>query len=44
MNREIYEAKVNSRCQAGAEFLGAIIVGLLFATPFLIEIFKELVK
>jgi hypothetical protein len=44
MTREIYEQKLHQRCEAASEFLGAIAVGLIFAVPFLIEIFKELVK
>ena len=44
MNRETYEVKVANRCKSASEFLGAIVVGLIFAVPFLIEILKELTK
>ena len=44
MTREQHEHKVASRCQAATEFLGAVVVGLIFAFPFLVEIVKELAK
>jgi hypothetical protein len=44
MNRLTYETKVASRCQSAIEFLQAVVVGLIFAVPFIIEIGKELLK
>ena len=44
MNRLTYETKVASRCQSAIEFLQAVAVGLILATPFIIEIVKELLK
>jgi len=44
MNRLTYETKIAKRCKAASEFLGAIVVGCIFALPFIIEIVKELVK
>jgi hypothetical protein len=44
MNRLTYETKVANRCKSASEFLGAIVVGCIFALPFIIEILKELVK
>jgi len=44
MTRIDYEQKMQNRCKSASEFLGAIVVGLIFAVPFLIEIVKELVK
>lgn len=36
--------KLEARCKAATEFLGAILVGCLFGFPFIIEIIKELSK
>lgn len=36
--------KLEKRCQAATEFLGAILVGCLFGFPFVIEIIKALAK
>ena len=36
--------KLEKRAKAATEFLGAILIGCLFGLPFIVEIFKELVK
>lgn len=36
------QAAREKRVRAGTEFLGAIVAGLAFSLPFIIEILKEL--
>jgi hypothetical protein len=36
--------KLESRCKAATEFLGAILIGCLFGFPFILEIIKGLAK
>jgi len=41
MYREHYQIKMEKRSNAAYEYLLALVAGLVFATPLIIQIFKE---
>lgn len=41
MYREHYEIKMEKRSNAAYEYLLALVAGLVFAAPLIIQIFKE---